>query len=96
LIIFSIKDNVDLNFNIWDKLSPSFVEHLNHCASVIQRWYRFQSKRRQLLNEKKKEILSSFDVHNHITGENSTDLITHKINLKAKDSKIKVFHILIF
>ncbi|ORX48635.1 hypothetical protein BCR36DRAFT_584197 [Piromyces finnis] len=82
-------NNIDFDIDIWNKLSPSFIKHLNHCAEVIQRWYRFQSKRKKILNNKKREILSSLDIHNHITGKNTTDLITQDINIKENDSNTK-------
>jgi len=76
--------------DIWNKLSPSFVDHLNHCAKVIQVWYRNKMKKRKLLNDKKREILSSFESSSHITGENAVDLVTRKMSLKKKESKLKV------
>jgi len=86
LYFISKKDDV----NIWDKLSPSFVEHLNQSASVIQKWYRAQIQRRELLNEKKKELLSSFGSSYRTLGKKSNELIVQKINLKEKNSKVSI------
>ena len=67
---------------------------MNHCASVIQKWYRGQAQKRKLLNEKKKELLSTFESSYRTIGKKPAELITQKINLKTKDTKVNIIKVI--